>query len=87
MAKPGILQITLFSGEGGSADHLPLKQKRKLTKAVSKYPFQLFERKNTKRKFESPYSDQLQTAVKGTNHTVTTSDNRKIHRSEKITLT
>ena len=47
---------------------------------VSKFPFQFFERKNTKTKFESPYSDQLQTAVKGTNHTVSTADNRIIHR-------
>ena len=57
-----------------------MKQKRKSTKTVRKYPFQFFERKNTKSKFESPYSDQLQTAVKGTNHAITTADNRTIHR-------
>ena len=57
-----------------------MKQKRKSTKTVSEYPFQFFERKNTKSKFESPYSDQLQTAVKGTNHTVTTAENKIIHR-------
>ena len=64
-AKPETLQVYTFTGEGGSPDHLPMKQNRKSTKTVSKYPFQFFERKNTK--FESPYSDQLQTAVKGTN--------------------
>ena len=79
-AKSGTLQVYTFSGEGGSSDHLPMKQKRKTTKMVSKYPFQLFERKNTKSKIESPYSDQLQTAVKGTNHTVTTAENKIIHR-------
>ena len=49
-------------------------------KTISEYLFHFFERKNTKSNFESPYSDQLQTAVKGTNHTVTTADNRIIHR-------
>ena len=79
-AKPETLQVYTFSGEGGSSDHLPMKQKRKSTKTVSKCLFHSFERKNTKIKFESPYSDQLQTAVKGTNHTVTTADKRIIHR-------
>ena len=79
-AKSETLQVYTFSGEGGSSDHLPMKQKRKSTKTVSKYRFQFFERNNTKSKFESPYSDQLQTAVKGTNHTVTTAENKIIHR-------
>ena len=57
-----------------------MKQKRKLAKTVSKYPFQFFERKNQKGKFESPYSENLQTAVTGTKHTVTTSDNKISHR-------
>ena len=56
-----------------------MKQKRKSTKTVSKYPFQFCERKKAKTKFESPYSEQLQTAVKATNHTVTTSDKRILH--------
>ena len=80
LAKSETLQVHTFSGEGGSSDQLPTKQKRKSTKTVSKYPFQFFERKNTKSKFESPFSDQLQTAVKGTDHTVTTADNKIIHR-------
>ena len=67
-SKPEALQVYTFSGEGGSSDNLPMKQRRKSTKTVSKYPFQFFERKNIKTKFGSPYSDQLQTAVKGTNH-------------------
>ena len=54
--------------------------KRKSTKTVSEYPFKFFERKNQKTKFESPYSDQLQTAIEGTNHTITTADNKIIHR-------
>ena len=79
-AKSETLQVYTFSGEGGSSDHLPMKQKRKSTKTVSKYPFQFFKRKNTKSKFESPYYEKLQTAVKGTNHTVTTFENKFIHR-------
>ena len=62
-AKPETLQVYTFSGEGGSSDHLPMKQKRKSTKTVSEYPFKFFERKNQKTKFESPYSDQFQTAI------------------------
>ena len=57
-----------------------MKQKRKSTKTVSKYPFKFFERKNTKSKFERPFADQLQTTIKGTDHTVTTADNKIIHR-------
>ena len=64
-------------GEGGSSDHLPMKQKRKGAKTVSKNLFQFFERKNQKGKFECPYSEHLQTAVTGTKHTVTTSDFKK----------
>ena len=30
-AKPEILQVYTFSGEGGSSDHRPMKQKRKST--------------------------------------------------------
>ena len=81
-AKPETLQVYIFRGKGGegsSNDHLSMKQKRKSTMTVSKYPLQFFKRKNTKTEFESPYSVQLQTAVKETNHIVTIADNRTIH--------
>ena len=77
--KRETLQVYTFSGESSSSDHLPMKQKRKSTKTVSKYPFQFSDGK-TKTEFACPFSDQLQTAVKGTNHTVTTADNRIFHR-------
>ena len=51
-ARPDTLQVYTFSGDGGSSDHLPMKQKRKGAKTVSKYPFQFFERKKQKGKFE-----------------------------------
>ena len=48
-ARPDTLEVNTFSGEGGSSDHLPMKQKRKGAKTVSKYPFQFFERKKYRR--------------------------------------
>ena len=78
-ARPDTLQVYTFSGEGGSSDLLPMKQKRKGAKTVNKYPFQFFERKIQKGKFKSPYSEDLQTAVTGTKLTVTTSDNKILH--------
>ena len=79
-ARPDTLQVHTFSGDGGSSDHIPIKQKRKGAKTVSKYPFQFFERKKQKGKFESPYSEILQTAVTGTKHTVATLDNKLFRR-------
>ena len=78
LAKPETLQVYTFSGEGFICQWN--RRENRQRRLVSKYPFRFFERKNTKTKFESPYSDQLQTAVKGTNHTVTTADIRIIHR-------
>ena len=43
LARPYTLQEYTFSGRGGGSDHLPMKQKRKGAKTVSKYPFQFFE--------------------------------------------
>ena len=57
-----------------------MKQKRKGAKTVNKHPFQFFERKKQKEKFKSPYSENLQTAVTGIKHTVTTLGNKIIHR-------
>ena len=56
-----------------------MKQK-KGPKGVSTYPFQFFEKRTTKPKFESAYSNKLQTAVSGTKHTVTTAENKILHR-------
>ena len=53
-AKSETLQVCTFSGEGSSSDHLPMKQKKKSTKTVSKYPFQFFERKDQNLKVPTP---------------------------------
>ena len=62
-ARPDTLQVYTFSGDGCSSDHLPMKQKRKGAKRVSKYPFQFFERKkqreNSKVHTQKTYKRQL----------------------------
>ena len=79
-AKPDTLQVYSFHGEGGQTDLLPMKAKRKTTKGVSSYPFYFFEKKHQKSKFESPYYEEPRLAINGTKHTVTTHDNRVLHR-------
>ena len=79
-AKPDTVQVYSFSGEGGQSDLLPMKAPRKTKEAVSNYPFQFLERKIYKGKFESPYHENPQTAIKGTRHTITTAGNRILHR-------
>ena len=74
-AKPDTLQVYSFNGAGGVSDKLPMKQK-KGSKGVSNYPFPFYEKKTVKSKFGSAYSDKIQTAVSGTDYTVTTEDNR-----------
>ena len=60
-------------------DQLPMKQK-KGAKGNSSYPFVSHEKKMIKPKFDSAYSDKIHVAVSGTNHTVTTADNRNLNR-------
>ena len=81
-AKPDTLQVYSFNGAGGGSDQLPMKQK-KGAKGVSSYPFLFHEKKIIKPKFDSAYPDKIQVAVSGTNHTVTTADNRILHRKHK----
>ena len=69
----------LIQRAGGVSDQLPMKQK-KGSKRVSNYPFPFHEKKIVKLKFDGAYSDKIQIAVSGTNHTVTTADNRVLHR-------
>ena len=76
LAKPDTLQVYSFNGAGGVSDQLPMKQK-KGAKGVSNYPFLFHEKKP---KFGSAYSEKTQLAISGTNHTVTTADNKIIHR-------
>ena len=77
-AKPYTLQVYSFNGAGGVSDQLPMKQK-KGAKGVSKYPF-LFHEKKTKPKSVVLIRKKTQLAILGTNQTVTTTDNKIIHR-------
>ena len=79
-AKPDTVQVYSFNGQGGQSDLLPMKAPRKTKEAVSNYPFQFLERKINKGKFESACHEKPQTAIGGTKHTVTTTDNRILHR-------
>ena len=48
--------------------------------SVGNYPFQFFEKNHNKKSLESRFQKHLQTAVKGTEHTVTTDTGKIIHR-------
>ena len=82
LAKPDTLEVFSFQNSKGEVtDQLIMKAPRKLKVDVSKkYPFQFLEKKHTKGKFESAYGAIPQTAISGTDHTVTTDKNRTIHR-------
>ena len=78
-AQPDTLHVYSFSGAGGASDQLPMKQK-KGAKGVSNYSFLFLDKKINKPKCDSAYSDKTQIAVLGTKHTITTSDNKTLHR-------
>ena len=48
--------------------------------SVGKYPFQFFERNHNRKSLEGRFQRKLQTAVSGTEHTVTTDTGKVIHR-------
>ena len=48
--------------------------------SVSNYPFKFFEKNHNKKSLEGRFQKHLQTAVKGTEHTVTTDTGKIIHR-------
>ena len=78
-AKPDTLQVYSFNGASGVSDQLPMKQK-KGAKGGSNYPFTFFEKKKPKPKFYSAYFDKPQKAILGSKNTVTTLENRVLHR-------
>ena len=82
LANPETLQIYSFSNKGQMADILPMRStKRSAKDNVSKtYPFKFLERNPNAKSFDSKYKENVQTAINGTDHTITTQDNRIIHR-------
>ena len=63
------------SGRKSQAEKPP---KKKIS--VSDYPFQFFEKNHNKKSLDGRFQKYLQTAVKGTEHTVTTDTRKIIHR-------
>ena len=47
--------------------------------SVSKHSYKLFEKNHNKKSLEGRFQRQLQTAVSGTEHTVTTETGKTIH--------
>ena len=74
-AKPDTLQVYSFNGAGGAPDQLPMKRRKEPKELVAYH-----EKKLIKPKFDSAYSDKIQVALSASNHTVTTADNRILHR-------
>ena len=79
------------NGEGDVSNHLIMARTKTKEKAmtekspkkinsVGKYPFQFFEKNHNKKSLEGRFQRKLQTAVSGTEHTVTTDTGKVIHR-------
>ena len=72
------LQAYSFSGAGGVSDQLPMKPKKN-TKGDSNYPFLFLDKKRQRKNIESADSDKPQSAISGTNYTVTTPNGGVLH--------
>ena len=80
-AKPETLQVYTFSNSEGHQDQLVMKAPRKLREDVSdNFPYLFLEKKVNENKCESAYDTRPQIAVAGTKHTITTNENKIIHR-------
>ena len=89
--RPKIPIYVTRNGEGEVSNHLIMARTKTEEKAmtekspkkknsVGKYPFQFFEKKHNKKSLEGRFQRKLQTAVSGTEHTVTTDTGKVIHR-------
>ena len=57
--KPDTIPIYTFNGDGGSTDQLIMRSQKKQKKLVSeRFPFYFLEKKHSKGKFESAYSNK-----------------------------
>ena len=89
--RPKIPIYVTRKGEGEVSNHLIMARTKTEEKAmteklpkkknsVGKYPFQFFEKNHNKKSLEGRFQRKLQTAVSGTEHTVTTDTGKVIHR-------
>ena len=83
-AQPTELQVvTINDDEGEMADYLVLNDTRKRNRSVSREfkKYQFLEKKNKPNAMKCGFkTEKILTAVKETDHTVTTSDGRIIHK-------
>ena len=86
--RPKIPIYVTRNGDGEVSNHIVMARTKAEEKAqaekspktknsVSNYPFQFFEKNHNKKSLEGRFQKHLQTAVKGTEHTVTTDTGKK----------
>ena len=84
LAQPTELQVvTINDAEGEMADYLVLNDTRKRSRSVSRKfkKYQFLEKENKPNSVKCGFkTDKILTATKETDHTVTTSDGRTIHK-------
>ena len=79
------------NGDGEVSNHIVMARTKSEEKAqtentpkkknsVGKYPFQFFGKNHNKKSLEGRFQKNIQTAVNGTEHTVTTDTGKVIHR-------
>ena len=79
------------NGDGEVSNHIVMAWTKTEEKALTEkfpkkknsvgiYPFQFFEKNHNKKSLEGRFQEKLQTAVSGTEHTVTTDTGKVIHR-------
>ena len=89
--RPKIRIYVNRNGEGEVSNHLvmarPKTEKKTLPEkspkkknSVGRYPFHFFEKNHNKISLEGRFQKNLQTAVDGTEHTVTTNTGKSLHR-------
>ena len=89
--RPKIPIYVTRNGEGEVSNHLIMARTKTEEKAmtekspkkknsVGKYPFQFIEKNHNRKSLEGRFQRKLQTAVSGTEHTVTTDTEKVIHR-------
>ena len=89
--RPKIPIYITRNGDGEVSNHLVMARTKSEEKALAEkspkkknsvgtYPFQFFEKNYNKKSLEGRFQTKLQTAVNGTEHTVTTGTEKVIHR-------
>ena len=74
-----IMAKTRVEEKAGNTQKSP-KKKPNNSASIQEYPFKFYEKNTNKRSLEGKFKPKLKTAVTGTEHTVTTEDNKIIHR-------